>query len=70
MNFRTPESLLGCMKSSVSIGENSRQTNTKTHTYKEIIVKFVFVLVCRRFSPILILLFKNSVKFEGVRKIL
>jgi hypothetical protein len=68
MNFCTPSNLLECLKSSISIGENCRHTNTKTHEYVENCAKWVFVLVCHRFSPILILLFKHSRKFEGVQK--
>jgi hypothetical protein len=44
------------LKSSISIGESWRHTNTKMLKCEKIIGKFVFVLVCK-FSPILILLF-------------
>jgi hypothetical protein len=54
------------MKSSISVGEKLRSTNTKIHKREEIIIKCVFVLVLRKFSPILILLLKHSRIYEGV----
>ncbi len=58
------------MKSSISIGENWRNINTKTKFTIFSKFKCVIVLVCRQFSPTLILLLKHSRKSEGVRKFL
>jgi hypothetical protein len=49
------------LESSVSIGENLRHINKRRK-------KLVYVLVWRRFSPILTLLSKHLRKSEGVQK--
>jgi hypothetical protein len=68
INFRTPLYFLKWSKSSVSVGQNLRYTNPQTRIYEKNFVICVFVLMYRKFSPILILVFKYSRKSEGVRK--
>jgi hypothetical protein len=50
------------------MGENWWHTNTKINFTHLLYVFFIIVLVCQKFSPILILLFQHSRKSEGVRK--
>jgi hypothetical protein len=60
-----PLYIFQCLKSSISIGENWCHTNTKTCFTTIFSQSCVFVLVCHRFSPILILLFNHFGKFGG-----